>query len=185
MKIERLSIPEVMTVTPTRFGDDRGFFSETWNERALAAAGIPARFVQDNHSRSAAVGTVRGLHFQRPPYAQGKLVRVTRGAIFDVAVDIRTGSPTFGRHVSAILSAENWMQLWVPSGFAHGFCTIEPDTEVIYKVTDYYHPSADSGLRWNDPSLNIAWPVTAEAATLSAKDKETPLLASLAPFFHV
>jgi dTDP-4-dehydrorhamnose 3,5-epimerase len=184
MKIERLAIPDIVMITPARFGDDRGFFSETWNERALTAAGITARFVQDNHSRSANPGTVRGLHFQLPPYAQGKLIRVSRGSIFDVAVDIRKGSPTFGRHVTATISAESWAQLWVPPGFAHGFCTTAPDTEVIYKVTDYYEPAADRGLRWNDPALNIAWPVTAEAATLSTKDKETPMWASLASAFH-
>jgi dTDP-4-dehydrorhamnose 3,5-epimerase len=184
MQIERLRIPELVRLTPKRHGDERGFFSETWTERGLVEAGIFARFVQDNHSRSAAVGTVRGLHFQAPPYAQGKLVRVVKGAIFDVAVDIRVGSPTYGQHVALTLSVQNWAQLWVPPGFAHGFCTTEPDTEVIYKVTDYYTPTAERSMHWDDPALGIEWPVRPEAAVLSAKDQEAPLLAGLPAYFH-
>ena len=158
------------------FRDARGFFSETFNAGALAVAGITAPFVQDNHSLSTAQGVVRGLHFQVPPHAQAKLVRVTRGSIFDVAVDIRVGSPTYGRHVGAVLSAANWQQIWIPEGFAHGFCTLEPETEVIYKVTDIYAPDCDRALFWNDPELAIAWPVPAEAAILSAKDAAAPRL---------
>ena len=178
MKIERLAIPDVILIAPRKFADARGFFSETWNERALSDAGIAARFVQDNHAASAAKGTVRGLHFQLPPMAQDKLVRVTRGAVLDVAVDIRRGSPTFGQHVAAVLSAENWAQLWVPKGFAHGYCTLQADTEVIYKVTDYYSPAHDRGIQWDDPALGIAWPVTSANALLSDKDTMQPALAN-------
>lgn len=176
MNIESFSVSGVKLITPKKFGDARGFFSETWNESVLQAAGIDAHFVQDNHAFSAAKNTLRGLHFQLPPKAQDKLIRVTRGAILDVAVDIRRASPTFGQHVSAVLSADNWAQLWVPKGFAHGYCTLEPDTEVIYKVTDYYSPADDRGIRFDDPTLAIAWPVTAETALLSDKDKVQPLL---------
>ncbi len=178
MKIERLAICDVILITPKKFADARGFFSETWNERALSDAGIAAHFVQDNHAASAAKGTVRGLHFQLPPMAQDKLVRVTRGAVLDVAVDIRRGSPTFGQHVAAVLSAENWAQLWVPKGFAHGYCTLQADTEVIYKVTDYYSPAHDRGIQWDDPALGIAWPVTSANALLSGKDTMQPALAN-------
>lgn len=176
MKIESLAIPDVKFITPKRFGDARGFFSETWNESALRDAGIDAHFVQDNHAFSAAKHTLRGLHFQVPPKAQDKLIRVTRGSIFDVAVDIRRGSPTFGKHVAVELSADNWAQLWVPKGFAHGYCTLEDDTEVIYKVTDYYSPADDRGIRFDDPALAIEWPVTAATVQLSDKDKVQPLL---------
>ncbi len=178
MRIENLTIGDVKVITPKKFGDARGFFSETWNERALRDAGIDAHFVQDNHAYSAAKDTLRGLHFQLAPMAQDKLVRVTRGAIFDVAVDIRKGSPTFGRHVTAVVSAENWAQIWIPKGFAHGYCTLEPDTEVIYKVTAPYSPSHDRGIRWDDPALAIAWPVSRGGALLSDKDKLHPPLKS-------
>ena len=184
MKVEALSIPEIKLVTPKIFRDDRGFFSETFNARELAAADIKEVFVQDNHSLSVARGVVRGLHFQIPPKAQDKLVRVMRGSILDVAVDIRAGSPTFGKHVTAILSADNWRQLWVPKGFAHGFCTLEPDTEVVYKVTEYYAPDCDRGIRWDDPALGIEWPIAAGEAILSAKDMKNPLLAELTSYFH-
>lgn len=181
----RLEIPELVLISPARFGDDRGFFSETYNERAFAELGIAARFVQDNHSLSRNKGVVRGLHFQAPPHAQGKLVRVVRGSILDVAVDIRQGSPTFGKHVVVELSAANWRQLWVPVGFAHAFCTLEEDTEVIYKVTDYYAPECDAGIIWNDPDLGIAWPVSAAQALLSAKDMTLPRLADISsPFTY-
>jgi dTDP-4-dehydrorhamnose 3,5-epimerase len=177
VKIESLAIADVKLITPQKFGDERGFFSETWKERALADAGINAHFVQDNHAFSAAKNTVRGLHFQLEPMAQDKLIRVTRGAILDVAVDVRRSSPTFGQHVSAVLSAKNWSQLWVPRGFAHGYCTIEPDTEVEYKVTQYYAPAQDRGILWDDPALAISWPVTRANAQLSEKDKMQPTLA--------
>ena len=183
MKIESLAIADIKLITPKKFGDARGFFSETWNESMLRDAGIDAHFVQDNHAFSSAKDTLRGLHFQVPPKAQDKLIRVTRGAIFDVAVDIRKGSPTFGKHVSAVLSAENWAQLWVPQGFAHGYCTLEPDTEVIYKVTDYYSPADDRGIRFDDPALAIKWPVTSATALLSDKDKVQPLLTDARQLF--
>jgi dTDP-4-dehydrorhamnose 3,5-epimerase len=181
--IKPLAIPEVKLITPPIFRDARGFFSETYNVAALTAAGIGETFVQDNHALSRARGVLRGLHFQIDPHAQGKLVRVARGAIFDVAVDIRRGSPTFGRHVSATLSAENWAQLWVPPGFAHAYCTLEADTEVIYKVTDFYAPECDRGLAFDDPDLRIAWPIPASEAILSDKDRRHPRLRDLPEYF--
>lgn len=185
MLVEPCEIPEVLIVTPKKFGDHRGFFSETWNKRTFAeATGVADDFVQDNHSLSAETGVIRGLHFQSPPHAQGKLVRVTRGSILDVAVDIRTGSPTFGRHVGVELSVENWRQLWVPPGFAHGFCTLEPDTEVQYKVTGFYAPDNDHGLAFDDPALKIAWPVKPADAVLSDKDRKHPRLADLPAYFE-
>lgn len=183
MDVVSLDIPDVKIIRPKKFGDHRGFFSETYTKKTFEAAGLHYDFVQDNHSLSAEVGTVRGLHFQLPPFAQDKLVRVVRGAILDVAVDIRKGSPTFGRHVSAVVSAADWNQILVPIGFAHGFCTLEPDTEVIYKVTDYYSPEHDRGLLWNDPELGIAWPVAADKARLSDKDHKHPTLARLGDLF--
>ena len=177
------SVPGVLLITPRRFGDARGQFMETYSAARLAEAGFDAVFVQDNQSRSAARGTVRGLHFQAPPHAQDKLVRVTRGAILDVAVDIRIGSPTFGRHVAAELSADNASQLLVPAGFAHGFQTLDPDTEVLYKVTSFYAPTAEAGLLWNDRALGIAWPIGADDATLNARDAGFPPLEALeSPF---
>ena len=176
VQITSLAIPDVRLVVPDRFGDARGFFSETYSRRDFAAGGIADEFVQDNHSRSASTGTVRGLHYQLPPFAQGKLIRVLKGSILDVAVDIRRGSPSFGDHVAVTLTAEAGNQLYVPAGFAHGFCTLEPDTEVAYKVTDYYSREHDRGIRWNDPALRIDWPVGAEAAVLSAKDVALPML---------
>jgi dTDP-4-dehydrorhamnose 3,5-epimerase len=180
-RIEPLAIPAVLLVTPPRFGDERGFFSETFSAPRLEAAGIGGDFVQDNHSLSRARGVVRGLHCQLHPHAQGKLVRCVRGAIWDVAVDVRRGSPSYGRHVAAVLSAENWRQLWVPPGFLHGFCTIEPDTEVVYKVTALYDRASERGVRWDDPDLALPWPVAAERAVLSGKDRELPLLAEIQP----
>ena len=185
MKVERLAIPEVILIVPPRFGDARGFFSETYNARSFAAAGVTEAFVQDNQSLSARHGTVRGLHCQIAPSAQGKLVRVVKGAIWDVAVDIRHGSPTYGKFVSAVLSAENWAQLWVPGGFLHGFCTIEADTEVIYKVTAGYDRDAERGVLWNDPDLALPWPVRADEAVLSEKDARLPRLAACEPWFEV
>ncbi|MGE6699034.1 dTDP-4-dehydrorhamnose 3,5-epimerase [Hyphomonas sp. NPDC076900] len=170
MKIEALAIPDVKLVTPPRFGDDRGFFSETYNAEKFKAAGIDADFVQDNHSLSAQTGTVRGLHFQAPPFAQAKLVRCLRGAIVDVAVDVRKGSPTYGKWVKAELSAENGVQIYVPRGFLHGFATLVPDTEIAYKVDNYYSKECDGAVIWNDPSLAIDWGIDPATATLSAKD---------------
>lgn len=181
VSITELTIPGVRLVVPDRFGDERGYFSETYNRQVFAASGIGDEFVQDNHSLSGPVGTVRGLHYQLPPFAQGKLVRVVRGAIHDVAVDLRRDSPSFGAHVAATLSAANGHQLYVPEGFAHGFCTLEPDTEVVYKVTAYYSREHDRGIRWDDPALGIAWPVQAAAAVLSAKDRTLPRLADVPP----
>ena len=178
-------IPDVKLVQPDKFGDSRGFFSETYSRKALTAAGLAdVEFVQDNQSLSADVGCVRGLHFQTPPMGQGKLIRVVRGAILDVAVDIRRGSRTYGRHVAVRVSAEQWNQIYVPVGFAHGFCTLEPDTEVIYKVTNYYSPQHDRGLLWNDPALGIDWPVAGGSAKLSDKDKKHPTLAELPAYFE-
>jgi dTDP-4-dehydrorhamnose 3,5-epimerase len=181
MQVRPLEIPDVILITPRIFHDDRGLFCETHNQRTLEKHGISAVFVQDNHSISLAKGTIRGLHFQLPPHAQGKLVRVVRGSILDVAVDLRKGSPTFGKHVTAHLSAENWAQLWIPEGFAHGFCTLEDATEVAYKVTDYYAPDSDRGVHWADPTLGIPWPVSVDEARLSAKDQVHPNLGDLPP----
>lgn len=183
MNIEPTEIPEVLLITPNRFGDARGWFSETFRADRLAEAGFDRPFVQDNHSLSGDRGTVRGLHFQVAPHAQDKLVRCTRGRILDVAVDIRVGSPTYGRHVSAELSAENGRQLLVPIGFAHGFLTLEPDCEVQYKVTGYYSKECDRGILWNDPDLGIDWTTAASEAILSDKDRNAPLLKDCEPFF--
>lgn len=183
LDVQSLALPDVKIVRPTRHGDHRGFFSEAYSKKSFVAAGIDMEFIQDNHSLSADVGTVRGLHFQIPPRAQHKLVRVTRGAIFDVAVDIRMGSPTFGQHVSAVISASEWNQILIPIGFAHGLVTLEPDTEVLYKVSDEYAPQCDKGLLWNDPALNIDWPVDTDAAILSDKDTKHPSLADLPAYF--
>ena len=182
---EPQSIPEVILLTPPRFPDGRGFFSETFNAAREAAVGIPGPFVQDNHSVSAPRGTVRGLHCQIGPNAQGKLVRCVRGAIWDVAVDIRRGSPSYGRFVTAELSAANWRQLWVPVGFLHGFCTLAADTEVIYKVTAPYDRAAERGVIWTDPDLALPWPVAAEAAVLSDKDRVLPRLRDCPDWFTV
>lgn len=183
MDIERLAIPDVLVLKPKRHGDDRGFFSETYNRRALAEAGVALDFVQDNHAYSASRGTVRGIHFQTLPHAQAKLIRVVRGAIFDVAVDLRHGSPTYGRHVAAEISAGAWNQILIPVGFGHGLCTLTDDTEVLYKVTDYYSPADDRGVLWNDPDLGIDWPVAPEVAILSDKDRRQPRLRDLSPCF--
>ena len=178
MQIEDTPLRGVKVITPPRFGDSRGFFSETWSRPKLAAAGIDIDFVQDNHSFSAAQGTVRGLHFQAPPRAQDKLVRCGRGRLFDVAVDIRRGSPTYGRWWGTELSFENGRQLLVPAGFAHGFATLEPDTEIVYKCSDVYAPETEGAVLWNDPEIGIDWPVT-EEAVLSDKDAAAPRLAEL------
>lgn len=183
MNVVALDIPDVKLITPRRFGDHRGFFSEVYNARTFADAGIDIEFVQDNHAFSREAGTLRGLHFQKPPHAQAKLVRVTRGRIYDVAVDIRRESATYGHHVGVELSAGNWSQLLVPAGFAHGYCTLEPDTEVLYKVDAYYAPEHDAGILWSDPALAISWPVAADKAQLSDKDLRLPLFKDVAPAF--
>jgi dTDP-4-dehydrorhamnose 3,5-epimerase len=184
MNYERLRIPDVILFAPQRIADARGFFSETFRQDVFDAVVGPSTFVQDNHSYSEDAGVIRGLHFQRPPHAQGKLVRVVRGAIFDVAVDIRIGSPTFGQHVGAMLSAQNWRQLWIPVGFAHGFCVLEPKTEVIYKASNYYSPADDLGIAFDDPALAIEWPVPPETAQLADRDRRHPKLEELQPYFR-
>jgi dTDP-4-dehydrorhamnose 3,5-epimerase len=183
IEIYSTEISDVKIIKPRRHIDSRGFFSETYNKKALAGVGIHLDFVQDNHSLSVEKGVVRGLHYQMPPFAQDKLVRVIRGSIFDVAVDLRKSSPTFGRHVAAVLSAEEWNQILVPIGFAHGFCTLEANTEVIYKVTNYYAPDYDRGLFWNDPQLGIQWPISPQQAILSEKDKCQPRFTELRDHF--
>ncbi|MDP3547330.1 MAG: dTDP-4-dehydrorhamnose 3,5-epimerase [Phreatobacter sp.] len=179
MDFTTLAIPGPLLIVPRRFGDARGFFSETFRSDLFRAHAGDVMFVQDNHSVSTARGTIRGLHYQKVPRAQGKLVRVTRGAILDVAVDIRHGSPAYGRHVAVELTADNWSQLWVPPGFLHGFCTLTDDVEVLYKVTDYYSAEHDAAIRWNDPAIGIDWPFDDTAATLSDKDRAAPLLADI------
>ncbi|MBD2750018.1 dTDP-4-dehydrorhamnose 3,5-epimerase [Microvirga sp. BT688] len=183
MDIYSTAISDVKIVKPARFSDHRGFFSEVFNLEKFARVGIRLNFVQDNTSLSVEPGTVRGLHFQSQPFAQAKLIRVGQGRILDVAVDIRRSSPTFGQHVAVELSAENGLQLLVPEGFAHGFCTLEANTEVIYKVTNYYSSAHDHGLAWDDPVLSIAWPVTHESAVLSEKDRCHSRLADLPHYF--
>lgn len=180
----RFVVAGPVLVASRRFGDHRGFFVESYSVRDFAALGIADVFVQDNHSRSEQAGTVRGLHFQLAPHPQAKLVRVLRGAILDVAVDIRRSSPTYGQHVAAELTAENGHQLYVPAGFAHGFCTLVPETEVAYKVTDYYAPDCDRGIAWNDPDLALPWPFAAEAVQLSDKDRRAPRLRDIPVAFE-
>jgi dTDP-4-dehydrorhamnose 3,5-epimerase len=183
MQIESLAISDVKLITPKRFADARGYFSETWNQPALHVAGVNAVFIQENQSLSRHVGTVRGLHFQTPPHVQHKLVRVLKGRIFDVAVDLRRNSAAYGQWVGAQLSAENGTQIFVPAGFAHGFCTLEPDTEVAYLVSEVYVPAADSALHWRDPDLAIDWPIDPAAAVLSDKDAAAPAFAKfISPF---
>jgi dTDP-4-dehydrorhamnose 3,5-epimerase len=182
VRIEQTGIEGVRIITPDKFGDERGFFSETWNRTVLESLGVRVDFVQDNHAFSATRGTLRGLHFQAPPAGQTKLVRVSRGAVLDVAVDIRRGSPTYGRHVAVELSGKNWRQLLVPVGFAHGYCTLEENTEVLYKVDGPYAPAAEGGLLWNDPALGIAWPGFA-GSLVSERDTRWPALDRLeSPF---
>ena len=176
-KFIKTQLDGVVEIQPDKFGDDRGFFSEVFNQKLYADNGINIDFVQDNHSYSQAVGVLRGLHFQRPPFAQDKLVRVVRGAVFDVAVDIRHGSPTFGKWVGVELSAKKWNQLLVPKGFAHGFVTLEPDTEFLYKVSAQYAPDHDCSIRFDDPDIGIEWPVSKDQITTSAKDSAAGHLA--------
>ena len=184
MRSRALSIPGVWLLEPAVTRDTRGSFSEIYVERELRSIGLVGGAVQENRSLSTDRGVVRGLHFQIPPHAQDKLVRVSRGSILGVAVDIRAGSPTFGKYVATLLSAQNQLQLWVPKGFAHGLCTLEPDTEVLYKVTDYYGPECERGVRWNDPDVAIDWPIAAGDAVLSPKDARLPRLAELLPYFR-
>lgn len=184
MKIEKPPLRDLLLITPARHGDARGFFSESFNARALAEVGVTLPFVQDNHSLSQQAGTVRGLHFQNPPHAQGKLVRCGKGALFDVAVDIRRGSPSYGKWYGVELSFENGRQLWVPPGFAHGFATLRPETEIVYKCTDYYAPDAEGALRWNDPDIGIEWGGDLSDPVLSEKDANAPLLADFQPVFE-
>ena len=183
MQVTPTTLDAVRVIEPKKFGDHRGFFSEVYSRKAFAAAGIELSFVQDNHSLSGPRGTVRGLHYQVAPLAQDKLVRVVRGAILDVAVDIRRSSPTFGRHVAVELSADNWKQLLVPVGFAHGFVTLTDHTEVIYKVSADYSPPHERGIQWNDPALGIDWRIAADAAVLSDRDRKHPPLAQQADLF--
>lgn len=182
MQIEDTPLSGVRVLTPRRFGDARGFFSESWNRRLMAEHGMDYDFVQDNHSVSARVNTVRGLHFQSPPHAQAKLVRCGKGRLFDVAVDIRKGSPTFGRWFGIELSFENGRQLLIPEGFLHGFATREADTEIIYKCTDYYSPSSDGAVRFDDPAIGIDWGLSGEPI-LSDKDAAAPRLAEFSTPF--
>ncbi len=179
VEVRPLGLDGVVEIVPRRFGDDRGFFSEVYNATALAEAGIDMNFLQDNQSYSAAAGTLRGLHFQTPPVAQDKLLRVVRGAVFDVAVDIRKGSPDFGKWVGLEISARKWNQILVPAGFAHGFVTLEPDTEVIYKVSALYSARHDRAIRYDDPDIGIEWPVDGSAVILSAKDAAAPRLSEI------
>jgi dTDP-4-dehydrorhamnose 3,5-epimerase len=183
VQVTELEIPGLKLIVPKRFEDARGFLSEIYSVRAFKDAGIEDVFVQDNFSLSIKPGTVRGLHFQRHAFAQAKIVRVSRGHIFDVAVDLRPASPAYGRHVVVELSHENQNQLYIPAGFAHGFCTLEANSEVVYKVSSAYAPQAEAGVLWNDPALGIKWPVKAEDAVISEKDARLPLLKDLAPAF--
>jgi dTDP-4-dehydrorhamnose 3,5-epimerase len=183
MQFEKLDIPDVILITPKKFGDERGYFMESFRKSLFNEAVGNFDFVQDNQSLSADAGTIRGLHFQLEPKAQGKLVSCVTGGILDVAVDIRTGSPTYGHHVTAELTADNGQMLWVPAGFAHGFCTLEANTKVSYKVTEYYSPEHDRGLAYDDPEIGINWPIASGKAVLSAKDRRQPKLAELGAMF--
>jgi dTDP-4-dehydrorhamnose 3,5-epimerase len=183
LDIQSLAIPDVKLIKTTRFGDARGYFAETYARPAFVEHGLAHDFIQDNQSSSAMAGTVRGLHFQQPPFAQAKLVRVLSGRILDVAVDLRQSSPSYGRHVAVELSDESGDQLLIPAGFAHGFCTLEPNCVVFYKVDAVYSAAHDRGVNWADPKLAIEWPVAAERAVLSDKDRKQPMLEDLAPVF--
>ncbi|MFZ2982193.1 MAG: dTDP-4-dehydrorhamnose 3,5-epimerase [Sphingobium sp.] len=185
MEIQTFDIAGVALLTPRHIGDERGYFAETFRIDLFATRVGDHDFVQDNESMSAKAGTVRGLHFQSEPHAQGKLVRCTAGALFDVAVDIRQGSPTYGRWVGETLTPATGKQLWVPPGFAHGFCSLEPNTVICYKVTDYYSAECDKGLAWDDSANGITWPDIADPETLSAKDRKQPLLSQSPPYFYL
>jgi dTDP-4-dehydrorhamnose 3,5-epimerase len=183
MNVQSLRLPEVKVFTPGKFCDRRGFFSETYSKRNWEAAGIPGNFVQDNQSFSIDEGTLRGLHFQIPPFAQDKLIRVLRGSIWDVVVDVRHASQAYGQHVAVEISAEKWNQIYVPAGFAHGLVTLEPNTEVLYKVSNYYSPEHERGLLWNDPELAISWPLPSRAIKMSDRDSCFPRLGALPDYF--
>jgi dTDP-4-dehydrorhamnose 3,5-epimerase len=185
MQVRDLGLKGVLEIVPDRFGDERGFFSETWNAARFRDAGIDLAWVQDNHSLSSAPFVLRGLHFQVPPFAQDKLVRVVRGAIFDVAVDIRHGSPSFGRWIGIEISAQRWNQILVPKGFAHGFLTLVPETEVVYKVSAPYSGEHDRGIRFDDPQVGIDWPLGGATPVLSEKDARAPLLAEVDTGFRL
>jgi dTDP-4-dehydrorhamnose 3,5-epimerase len=183
LRAEPCAIPDVLLITPARHADSRGHFFEAFSEASFREVGVTCRFVQDNQSLSVARGTLRGLHFQIPPFAQAKLVRVLKGTIFDVAVDIRPTSETFGRFAGATLSAANGQQLFMPAGFAHGFCTLEPDTEVLYKVDAPYSKQHERGLAWNDPRIAVPWPVSAEEVNVLDRDRHLPRLHDLPTYF--
>lgn len=185
MIVLQTALPDVVSIRPERHVDERGYVAEAFRASALEAIVGPLHFVQSNHAMSRRRGTIRGLHYQAPPAAQGKLVRCVAGAILDIAVDLRAGSASFGRHVAVELSAENGHLLWIPPGFAHGFCTLSPDAVVLYDLTAYYSPAHDRGLLWNDPALGIPWPVGPDEAVVSAKDRNQPCLADIAtPFLE-
>lgn len=179
LEVRSLELEGLVEIRPKRFSDDRGFFSEVWREDAMAEAGLDVHFVQDNHSYSKARGVLRGMHFQSPPAAQEKLVRVSRGAVFDVAVDVRPGSATYGQWAGLVVSAREWNQLYIPKGFAHGFVTLEDDTEVMYKVSAAYAPELDRAIRFDDPAIGIDWPIDRGSVTLSDKDRSAPLLSEI------
>ncbi len=184
MKTTPTRFLDVQIIRPTIFRDERGFFTESYNYETFAKYGIDTKFVQDNHSLSRSRGTLRGLHYQIPPFAQSKLLRVIRGSIFDVVVDIRRSLPTFGKHITVVLKAEDFEQIFIPAGFAHGFCTLEPDCEVIYKVSNYYSAAHDRGILWSDLDLGIAWPIPAKDLVLSEKDKHYPRLRDAVEVFE-
>ncbi len=181
MQVERLAILDVVLLTPKRYGDERGWLSEVYSRRAMAQAGVPMEFVQDNQAFSPKRGTLRGLHLQVPPQPIAKLTRCIRGAIFDVAVDLRAGSPTFGRWVGAELTADNGAMLLSPRGFAHAYCTLTDNVEVLYKLDGYYAPDCERGLRWDDPAIGIDWPISADLLTINERDRTLPLLADFPP----
>ncbi|CAF3942678.1 unnamed protein product [Rotaria sordida] len=183
MQFTKLEIPDVVLIEPRRLEDTRGYFREVFHEKIFKTHVADVHFVQDNEAMSTAIGTVRGLHFQKPPAAHGKLVRVLNGAAYDVAVDIRHGSPFFGKHIDLILDAVSAKMLWIPPGFAHGYCTLKSDTIVAYKITDFYSAEHDAGIAWNDPDLGINWPVASNDAIVSDKDRRLPTLANLPPLF--
>jgi len=185
MEFRTFEIEGPFELTPEKFEDERGYFSETFRLQPFAERAGSVEFVQDNQSLSVRAGTIRGIHFQTEPHAQGKLVRCTAGSVLDVAVDLRSDSPTYGKWMSVILSAEKINQLWIPVGFGHAFCTLEPNSVISYRVTDYYSPEHDKGVAWNDPDISIAWPDIADPDTLSGKDRVQPALADLPPLFSV